>query len=57
MVLTNLLPGGMTTRPQIESLQTTLDTHRCEGWISELILEAGRRAGRKLDEISLSALG
>lgn len=56
-VLTNLLPGGMTIRPQIESLQTALDTHRCEGWISELIVEAGQRAGRKLDEISLSALG
>jgi hypothetical protein len=56
-VLTNLLPGGMTIRPQIESLQTALETHRCEGWISELILEAGQRAGRKLDEISLSALG
>jgi hypothetical protein len=56
-VLTNLLPGGMTIRPQMESLQTALDTHRCEGWISELILEAGQRAGRKLDEISLSALG
>jgi hypothetical protein len=56
-VLTNLLPGGMTIRPQIESLQTALEVHRCEGWISELILEAGQRAGRKLDEISLSALG
>jgi len=56
-VLTNLLPGGMTIRPQIESLQTALEAHRCEGWISELILEAGQRAGRQLDEISLSALG
>lgn len=56
-VLTNLLPGGMTIRPQIESLQTALDTHRCEGWISELIVEAGERAGRKLDAIDLSALG
>jgi hypothetical protein len=56
-VLTNLLPGGMTIRPQIESLQTAWDTHRSEGWISELILEAGERAGRKLDEIDLSGLG
>ena len=56
-VLTNLLPGGMTIRPQIESLQVALDTHRSEGWICELILEAGERAGRKLDEINLSALG
>jgi hypothetical protein len=56
-VLTNLLPGGMTIRPQIESLQTALDTHRSEGWICELILEAGERAGRKLDEINLSTLG
>lgn len=56
-VLTNLLPGGMTIRPQIESLQTALDIHRCEGWISELILAAGERAGRRLDEIDLSALG
>ena len=56
-VLTNLLPGGMTIRPQIESLRTALDTQRCEGWISELIQEAGARAGRKLDEIDLSPLG
>jgi hypothetical protein len=56
-VLTNLLPGGMTIRPQSESLQTALDIHRSEGWISELILEAGQRAGRKLDQIDLSALG
>jgi hypothetical protein len=47
----------MTIRPQIESLQSALDTHRSEGWISELILEAGERAGRKLDQINLSALG
>ncbi len=56
-VLTNLLPGGMTIRPQIESLQTTLDTHRSVGWVSELILEAGERAGRKLDQMNLAALG
>lgn len=55
--LTNLLPGGMTIRPQIEGLRTALDTSRSEGWISELIVEAGQRAGRKLDQIDLSALG
>ena len=52
-----VLPGGMTIRPQIESLQTALDIQRSEGWISELILEAGERAGRKLEEMDLSALG
>jgi hypothetical protein len=56
-VLTNVLPGGMAIRPQIESLKVALDTQRSEGWISELILEAGARAGRKLDEIDLSPLG
>ena len=56
-VLTNLLPGGMTTRPQIESLRISLGIHRCEGWISELIQAAGGQAGRKLDEIDLSPLG
>jgi hypothetical protein len=56
-VLTNVLPGGMTIRPQIESLKAALDTQRSEGWISELILEAGARAGRKLDEIDLAPLG
>ena len=56
-VLTNVLPGGMTIRPQIESLQAALGIHRSEGWISELVLEAGERAGRCLDEIDLSALG
>jgi hypothetical protein len=56
-VLTNVLPGGMTIRPQMESLRAALDTQRSQGWISELILEAGERAGHKLDEIDLSALG
>ncbi len=56
-VLTNLLPGGMAIRPQQESLRIALDTQWSEGWISELILEAGERAGRKLDEIDLSPLG
>jgi len=56
-VLTNLLPGGMAIRPQQESLRIALDTQRSAGWISELILEAGERAGRKLDEIDLSPLG
>lgn len=56
-VLTNLLPGGMAIRAQQESLRIALDTQRSEGWISELILEAGVRAGRKLDEIDLSSLG
>lgn len=56
-VLTNLLPGGMGIRPQQESLGIALDTQRSAGWISELILEAGERAGRKLDEIDLSSLG
>lgn len=56
-VLTNLLPGGMAIRAQQESLRIALDTQRSEGWISELILEAGARAGRKLDEIDLSSLG
>ena len=56
-VLSNLLPGGMTIRPQTESLQIALDTDRSPSWVSELILEAGKRAGRKLDEIDLSPLG
>ena len=56
-VLTNLLPGGMTIRPQQESLQAALDTQRSAGWISDLILEAGQRAGRKLDAMDLSPLG
>ncbi len=56
-MLTNLLPGGMAIRPQQESLRIALDTQWSEGWISELILEAGERAGRKLDEIDLSPLG
>jgi len=56
-VLTNLLPGGMAIRPQQVSLQTALNTSRSVGWISELILEAGARAGRKLDEIDLTPLG
>lgn len=56
-VLTNLLPGGMALRPQQASLQAALDTARSVGWISELIREAGARAGRKLDEVDLTPLG
>jgi len=56
-VLTNLLPGGMSIRSQQEGLQVALDISRSTGWISELILEAGECAGRKLDEIDLSPLG
>jgi hypothetical protein len=56
-VLTNVLPGGMPIRPQQASLQVALDTHRSVGWLSELIIEAGTRAGRKLDEIDLAPLG
>jgi hypothetical protein len=56
-VLTNLLPGGMVIRAQQESLRISLEMQRSEGWISELILEAGKRAGRKLDQIDLSPLG
>lgn len=52
-VLTNLLPGGMTIRPQIESLQTALEAHRGEGWISELILETGLRAGRNWKRLAI----
>jgi len=56
-VLTNVLPGGMAIRPQRESLQVALDTRRSIGWISELIQEAGARAGRKLDALNLAPLG
>ncbi len=56
-VLTNLLPGGMAIRPQRASLQVALDTSRSIGWISELIQEAGARAGRQLDAINLAPLG
>ncbi len=47
----------MAIRAQQESLRIALDTQWSAGWISELILEAGERAGRKLDEIDLSPLG
>ena len=56
-VLTNLLPGGMAIRPQQASLEAALATSRSVGWLSELILEAGKRAGDKLDEIDLTPLG
>lgn len=56
-VLTNLLPGGMAIRSQQENLQVALGIPRSQGWISELILEVGERAGSKLDEIDLSPLG
>ncbi len=56
-ILTFLLPGGVTIRPMQDCLEVALDTSRSVGFISELINEAGQRAGEILDRIDFSPLG
>lgn len=56
-VLTFLLPGGVTLRPMQDCLDVTLEVSRSEGFLSEFINEAGRRAGQVLEGIDYSPLG
>jgi len=56
-ILTLLLPGGVTTRPMQDCLEAAFDHSPSVGFLSELINEAGRRAGEILDKIDFSPLG
>ncbi|MCB0033883.1 MAG: hypothetical protein KDE51_07685 [Anaerolineales bacterium] len=56
-VLTASLPGKMAIRPLRHVLREAFDQTRSIGWISELLTEAGRRAGHRLREIDTSPLG
>lgn len=55
--LTALLPGGVTLRPMQDLLAVAFDQSRSVGFLSQLINEAGRRAGQILDQIDYSPLG
>ena len=56
-ILTLLVPGGVPVGLVALCLQVALDLSRSVGFISELLQEAGRRAGRVLDGIDHRPLG
>jgi len=56
-ILTLVLPGGVPLRPMQECLQVAFDISPSLGFLSQLINQAGRRAGQILDEIDYSPLG
>ena len=55
-VLTAACPGKMALRPTQQVLAEAFDQSRSVGWLSELLREAGRRAGQVLGQIETSAL-
>jgi len=55
--LTALLPGGSALRPMEALLDVAFDQSRSVGSLSELINEAGARAGAVLDQVDFSPLG
>ena len=56
-VLTAAFPGKMAIRPMQAMLQEAFGVSRSVGWISELLTEAGERAGRILAKAPLASLG
>ena len=56
-LLTAALPGDVSIRPTQAVVREALDQTRSVGWISQLRLEAGRRAGERLRQIDTRALG
>ncbi|NHZ72084.1 MAG: hypothetical protein GWP17_03250 [Aquificales bacterium] len=56
-ILTSLFPGNASIRPTIAILKEALDTLRSVGYISDLRLEAGQRAGAVLSRIDYTPLG
>jgi len=56
-VLTALLPAGSALRPMQDLLDVAFDQSRSVGFLSELVNEAGSRAGVILDQIDFSPLG
>jgi len=56
-ILTLLLPGGVTLRPMQDCLRAAFDLSPALGFLSALINEAGRRAGKIMDGIDFSPLG
>lgn len=55
--LTAAFPGKMALRPMQQMLTEALDDSRSIGWLSQLMTQAGQRAGAVLDEIDTSPLG
>ncbi len=55
--LTAAFPGKMAIRPMQEVMQEAFGASRSVGWISELLTEAGERAGRILAKAPLASLG
>jgi hypothetical protein len=56
-VLAATFPGNVSIRPLQGILQEAFDQQRSVGWISQLRLEAGRRAGETLRQIDTTPLG
>lgn len=56
-VLTAAFPGKIALRPLQQVLGEAFDETRSIGWISELLAEAGARAGQVLDEVDYADMG
>ena len=55
--LTAAFPGKIALRPLQELLAEAFDESRSIGWLSELLTEAGEKAGQVLKQIDFSAAG
>lgn len=55
-ILTLALPGGVPLRPMQACLEVAFEQSRSEGYLSDLINQAGRRAGEILDAIDYTPL-
>ena len=56
-ILSLVFPGGVTLRPIQVCLQEAFDLPRSVGYLSELINEAGEKAGQILDNLDYDPLG
>lgn len=56
-VLTAAFPGKIALRPLQQVLEEAFDESRSVGWLSELLTEAGQRAGVALSAIDTSPMG
>ena len=56
-ILTAAFPGKMALRPLQELLAEAFGESRSIGWMSELVTEAGQKAGQVLKQIDFSAAG